>query len=97
MDVGWSDAGGEIEVVVGDHGWRRIGREPLDPELLRVVCDAVVGGDGHQVCAPGRALLTLTPSGRPAIRLTVRTGWTGLVPLPFWTRWGRRTQYAPYS
>lgn len=34
---------------------------------------------------------------RPAIRLVSRTGWVGLVPLPSWTRWGRRTSYAPYG
>lgn len=97
VEVGWSDVGGEIEIVVGDHGWRRIGRRPLDVEAIRVLCDAVIAGHGYEIAAPGRALLTLTAADGPAIRLSSRTGWAGLVPLPAWTRWGRRTPYAPYG
>jgi hypothetical protein len=96
VEVGWSDVGGEIEVVVGAHSWRRVGRRPLDVEVIRVLCDAVTAGHGHETAAPGRVLVTLTPPDGPAIRLFSRTGWAGLVPLPGWTRWGRRTPYAAY-
>lgn len=82
---------------MGEHGWRRIARRPLDVELIRVLCDAVIAGHGYKTVAPGRALVTLTPADGPVIRLISRTGWAGLVPLPSWTRWGRRTPYAPYG
>jgi hypothetical protein len=97
VEVGWRDVGAELEIVVGEHGWRRVGHRSLDAGLIRVLCDAVIAGHGDEVAAPGRALVTLTPADGPAIRLIARTGRAGLVPLPAWTRWGRRTPYAPYG
>jgi hypothetical protein len=97
VEVGWSDVGGTIEVVVGEHAWRRVGRRPLDVELVRAICEAAIAGHGYEVAAPGRALVALNPADGPPIRLIARTGWAGLVPLPAWTRWGRRTPYAAYG
>jgi hypothetical protein len=97
VEVGWSDVGGELGIAVSEHGWRRVARRPLDVELIRVLCDAAVAGHGYQVTAPGRVAVTLTPTDGPAIRLIARTGWVGLVPLPAWTRLGRRTPYAAYD
>lgn len=95
VEVGWREAGGELEIVVGAHGWRRIGHRPVDVGSITVLCDAVIAGHGYEIAAPGRALVTLTPADGPEIRLITRTG--GAVPLPLWTRWGRRTPYAPYD
>jgi hypothetical protein len=97
VEVGWGDVGGELEIVVGEHGWRRVGGRRPDAELIRVLCEAVIAGRGHEITAPGRALVVLTPAEAPAMRMIHRTGWAGLIPLPAWTRWGHRTPWEPYG
>jgi hypothetical protein len=97
VEVGWNEVGGELAVAVGEHGWKRVDRGPQGIDRIEAICDAVAGGRGQQVTAPGRALVTLAPEGGPAIRMIFRTGWAGFVPLPGWTAWGHRTRYAPYA
>jgi hypothetical protein len=96
-EVGWTDFGDELVVFAGRRGRWSFTRRAGDVESVRLICEAVVTGSAYEVTAPARALVAVErPDGRRT-HLVSGTGCLRYLPLPGWTRWGRRVDYAPYS
>ncbi|MGI5171440.1 hypothetical protein ACQEU3_44535 [Spirillospora sp. CA-253888] len=68
-----------------------------DLEFMEKVVQALIAGQVYSVKVPGRvqAVVTLPDGSR------VKQEWgkapVGCLPMPFWPRWGERTQHLPYQ
>lgn len=58
--------------------------------------DALVAGRVSEVFGPGRSRVTVTLADGTSQSELGLTAPAGCLPLPFWTRWGRRVHYTPY-
>jgi hypothetical protein len=93
----WSDSPGEISLEVGHEGGRwTLGAEAEDLAFLADVARSVIDGRVSEVRARARSCVTVTmPDGSNETE-TGYEGLAGCLPLPFWRRWSRNVQYAPY-
>lgn len=96
-DVCWFDFGsGDIILEVGGGGRWELSRTVEHAAFVEEIVDAVVAGRVVEVFAASRSSVTVTLSDGTVGRTTVNEGPIGCLPLPGWTRWGRRLQYMPY-
>jgi hypothetical protein len=85
-------------VTIGDHGGRwELDYTDKDLTLAKDLVAAAIAGRLEECFAFGRSRVAVTfANGTTA----AETGYFGcvslLVPLPGWTRWGRRVRYEPY-
>lgn len=91
----WLDLGADLQFNVGIHSRWELDRTPSDVAYIDLLCDAVIAGRGYEVSAPNRSRVVLRDASG---RIHRETGYEGclLVPLPFWTRWGRRHDFLSY-
>lgn len=81
--VGWADFGDELGLYVGEYGWWELDRRPEDVNFIRLVCDAVINGNGYEVTAPARSLVVLVLADDQAARHVNGQGCLlELVPMP---------------
>jgi hypothetical protein len=96
---GWADFSDseEIFLQVGEYGGRwELRPVPEDLTFLADVAWSVIAGRVREIFARGRSLVTVTmPDGSVETEVG-HEGLTGCLPLPFWRRWSRSVQYAPY-
>lgn len=95
----WLAAGDPADIVLGvDVGCvgRELGGSEEDVLFVEEIVDALLRGGATAVLAPGRCQVTLTlADGRREVESRHQVP-SGCLPLPRWTRWGRRVDYAPY-
>jgi hypothetical protein len=95
---GWSDFSDEIIVQVGDYGGRwELEAHPEDIALLEDIARSVIAGRVREVFAPGRSSVSVTLADGSIETETGAEAPRGCLPLPFWRRWSRTVQYAPYT
>lgn len=63
---------------------------------MEQVVQALINGTVRSIRAPHRARAVVTLPDGSQDKATTNTGLRGCLPLPFWTRWGQRTQHVPY-
>ncbi|SDZ39634.1 hypothetical protein SAMN05444365_1135 [Micromonospora pattaloongensis] len=95
---GWTDFSDELILEVGDYGGRwELEAGPEDVALLEDIVRSVIAGRVREVFAPGRSSVSVTLADASVETEIGGRGPTGCLPLPFWRRWSRSVQYAPYS
>ncbi|WP_143459166.1 hypothetical protein [Leifsonia sp. ALI-44-B] len=87
-----------LHVEVGDLGGHfELGYTDADIALAKRIVEAVIAGRISETRALGRSRVDVTLADGMS---THETGYAGclpaLIPLPFWRRWGRRTNYEPF-
>ncbi|MFG1776683.1 hypothetical protein ACGFIG_09680 [Micromonospora sp. NPDC049048] len=94
---GWAEFSDQLILQVGDYGGRwELGAGPEDVALLEDITRSVIAGRVREVFAPGRsAISVLLADGAVETEIGVEAP-AGCLPLPFWRRWSRSIQYAPY-
>jgi hypothetical protein len=96
--LSWLDWGDEISFGVGTGaGAWELSPTAEDLRFMQDVIDAVVVGNVSEVFARGRSQVTVRlKSGSPAVT-TASVAPLGCLPMPFWTRRGRRVHYLGYA
>ena len=98
LSVGWIELGSEVILEAGHHGGRwELARELEDMDFLEDVVRSVVDGRVAEVFAFGRSRVEVTFRDGEVVAETGYEAPRGCLPLPGWTRRGRRVQYAPYE
>ncbi|MCW3838928.1 hypothetical protein ONA70_02310 [Micromonospora yasonensis] len=94
---GWTDFSDELILGVGDHGGRwELEAGPEDLALLEDIARSVIAGRVREVFAPGRSAVSVTLADGSVETEIGGEAPAGCLPLPFWRRWSRSVQYAPY-
>lgn len=94
---GWTDFSDELVLEVGDYGGRwELKAVPEDIALLEDIARSVIAGRVREVFAPGRSAISVTLASGSVETEIGGEAPAGCLPLPFWRRWSRSTQYAPY-
>ncbi|SCL55782.1 hypothetical protein GA0070608_1544 [Micromonospora peucetia] len=95
---GWADFSDQLVLAVGDHGGRwELDAAPEDVALLEDIARSVIAGRVREVFAPGRSAVSVTLADGSVETEIGGEAPTGCLPLPFWRRWSRSVQYAPYE
>ncbi|MEU9824991.1 hypothetical protein [Micromonospora chersina] len=95
---GWTDFSEELILGVGDYGGRwELEAGPEDVALLEDIARSVVAGRVREVSAPGRSAVSVTLADGSVETEIGGEAPAGCLPLPFWRRWSRSVQYAPYK
>ncbi|MFJ6200200.1 hypothetical protein [Micromonospora sp. NPDC092111] len=94
---GWTDFSDELVLQVGDYGGRwELEAGPEDVALLEDIVRSVIAGRVREVFAPGRSAISVTLADGSVETEIGGDAPAGCLPLPFWRRWSRSVQYAPY-
>ncbi|MEU5946787.1 hypothetical protein ABZ793_14640 [Micromonospora sp. NPDC047465] len=94
---GWADFSHELILQVGNYGGRwELGAGPEDVALLEDIARSVIAGRVREVFAPGRSAISVTLADGAVETEIGGKAPAGCLPLPFWQRWSRGIQYAPY-
>ncbi|MFC7547186.1 hypothetical protein [Plantactinospora sp. GCM10030261] len=94
---GWVDFPEEVILHVGEVGGRwELGSGPDDMTFLAAVARSVVAGHVREVFARGRSVVSVMLADGSIETETGYEGLVGCLPLPFWRRWSKSIQYAPY-
>ncbi|MEU6073934.1 hypothetical protein [Micromonospora sp. NPDC047074] len=94
---GWTDFSDELILQVGDHGGRwELEAGPEDVALLEDIARSVIADRVREVFAPGRSAISVTLADGAVETEIGGEAPAGCLPLPFWRRWSRGIQYAPY-
>ncbi|MEU9510423.1 hypothetical protein AB0D32_29555 [Micromonospora sp. NPDC048170] len=94
---GWVDFSDQLILAVGDHGGRwELEAVSEDVALLEDIARSVIAGRVREVFAPGRSAVSVTLADGSVETEIGGEAPTGCLPLPFWRRWSRSVQYAPY-
>lgn len=98
LGVGWFEG---LEQVIawtdGGLGGRwELSTTEADLDLLEAIIQSVIAGRVSEVLGPGRSRVKVTLSDGRTLSETGHSAPGGCVPLPFWTKWGRKVRYAPY-
>ncbi|MFE9202525.1 hypothetical protein [Micromonospora sp. NPDC007230] len=94
---GWTDFSDELILGVGDYGGRwELEAGPEDVALLEDIARSVIAGRVREVFAPGRSAVSVTLADGSVETEIGGEAPAGCLPLPFWRRWSRSVQYAPY-
>jgi hypothetical protein len=98
LPLAWLDFGDALQVEAGHNGGRwELGRDSDDLDFLEDVARSVVAGRVVEVFGPSRSRVEVTLSDGS---LSTETGYSspgGCLPLPGWTKLGRRIHYSPYQ
>jgi hypothetical protein len=93
----WSDSPGDISLEVGHEGGRwLLSAEAEDLAFLANVARSIIDGRVSEVRARARSCVTVVMPDGSSETETGYEGLAGCLPLPFWRRWSRNVQYAPY-
>ncbi|MFG2825075.1 hypothetical protein ACGFX4_37315 [Kitasatospora sp. NPDC048365] len=95
----WLAAGDPADIVLGvDAGHVRweLGGSEEDMVFVEEIVAALLRGDATAVFASGRCEVTVTLGDGSSEVETSHESPASLLPLPGWTRWGRRVDYVPY-
>lgn len=95
----WMDLWGEVilETAGGPGGRWELSRSDEDLDLLEDIIESVVAGRVIEVFGPARSRVTVTLSGGRRLSERGARALEGCVPMPFWTKWGRKVRYSPYT
>ncbi|MFU8872298.1 hypothetical protein [Micromonospora sp. SL4-19] len=94
---GWTDFSDELILGVGDYGGRwELEAGPEDVALLEDIARSVIAGRVREVFAAGRSAVSVTLANGSVETEIGGEVPAGCLPLPFWRRWSRSVQYAPY-
>jgi hypothetical protein len=94
---GWTDFSYGLILGVGDHGGRwELEVGPEDIALLEDIARSVIAGRVREVLAPGRSAVSVRLADGSVETEIGGEAPAGCLPLPFWRRWSRSVQYAPY-
>ncbi|MEV4661074.1 hypothetical protein AB0J85_03910 [Micromonospora echinofusca] len=94
---GWTDFSDELILQVGDYGGRwELEAGPEDVAMLEDIVRSVIAGRVREVFAPGRSAISVTLADGSVETEIGGEAPAGCLPLPFWRRWSRSIQYAPY-
>jgi hypothetical protein len=98
LGVGWFEGVGQVTVWTagGPGGQWELSASDEDLDLVEDIVLSVVAGRAMKVAGPGRSRVTLTLSSGRELPARGASPPAGCVPLPFWTKWGRKTRYGPY-
>jgi len=98
LGIGWVELGREVVLSVqGSHGGRwELAMSGADLDLLEAIVGSVIEGRVQEVRAVGRSRVTVVLADGRRLRETGGVTPSGCLPLPLWTRWGRRTMYEAY-
>ncbi|WP_407915594.1 hypothetical protein [Kitasatospora sp. NE20-6] len=99
LGFSWLYQGDSADIVLGvDAGGVRweLGRSVEELDLMGAIIDALLTGDVTAVFAPGRCEVTVTLGDGSKEVQSSRDFPSGCLPLPGWSRWGRRVDYGPY-
>jgi hypothetical protein len=99
LGVAWFEGVGQVTVwTAGGTGGRwELSASDRDLDLVEDIVQSVVEGRVSEVVGPSRSRVTVTLSSGRELSASGAAGLSGCVPLPFWTKWGRKTRYGPYS
>ncbi len=92
---GWLEHYDELLLWVSDGGRWELPRDMESARFVLEVTEAVIGGRVTEVFGPGRSAVTVV-LGSTSVSSSVGQAPRGCLPVPGWTRWGRRVEYAPY-
>ncbi|MBQ1072616.1 hypothetical protein KBX06_05455 [Micromonospora sp. C31] len=94
---GWMDFSQQLILQVGGYGGRwELDAGPEDVALLEGIARSVIAGRVREVFAPGRSAISVTLADGAVETEIGGEAPAGCLPLPFWRRWSRSVQYAPY-
>lgn len=85
-----------VETLSGPGGRWELGTANEDIELVEGIVRSIIAGRVSEVFGPGRSRVTVTLADGTSHSELGLTAPAGCLPLPFWTRWGRRVHYTPY-
>jgi hypothetical protein len=57
----------------------------------------VIAGRVVEVIGPSRSRVTVTLADGRTDTTSGATELSGCLPMPFWTKWGRKVRYTPYT
>ncbi|MFJ9523766.1 hypothetical protein ACIRPK_36800 [Kitasatospora sp. NPDC101801] len=100
LGFSWLCQGDSADIVFGvDAGGVRweLGRSVEELDLMETIIDALLRGDATAVFASGRCEMTITLGNGSKEVQSNRDFPSGCLPLPGWSRWGRRVDYEPYG
>lgn len=98
LGLAWFEGVGQVTVwTAGGPGGRwELSASDEDLDLVEDIVQSVVEGRASEVVGPSRSRVTVTLSSGRELSASGAAGLSGFVPVPFWTRWGRKIRYRPY-
>lgn len=94
----WADFSDEMVLQVGDFGGRwELEAVPEDIALFEDIVRSVIAGRVREVFALDRSAVSVTLADGSVATEIGGEAPLGCLPLPFWRRWSRSIQYAPYE
>lgn len=99
LAFGWVEFGDEIvlETMGGPGGRWELGSTDDDLALLTDVAQSVIAGRVVKVFGHRRSRVTVTLANGQKLVEQGAYPPGGCLPIPLWTKWGRKVRYAPYS
>ena len=97
VTIWWADL--DMEVILdlpGTGGRWELGPSDSDLDLLEAIVRSVIDGRVSEVRGPARSRVTVTLGDGKSQTTSVGQAPVGCLPMPFWTRWGRKVQHSPY-
>lgn len=93
----WIEMGGsELILCVGKGGRWELPRDVESVTFVEGAVEAVIDGRVVEVFAPGRSRVTVTlGNGTQRSSVVANFPW-GIIPLPYWRRWGKLVRYSHY-
>jgi hypothetical protein len=93
----WADFSDGLVIQVGEYGGRwELEAAPEDVALLEDIARSVIAGRVREVRAPVRSAVSVRLADGSLDTEIGSDAPVGCLPLPFWRRWSRSIQYAPY-
>lgn len=97
LPVTWIDFGDALQLEAGHLGGRwELPREAAEAEFIADVAEAVVAGEVAEVFSWHRSRVEVNLRDGATAMETGSEGLRGVLPIPGWTRSGRRVSYPPY-
>jgi hypothetical protein len=94
----WLTGDDQLMVGAGTGGCQwELSMVPEDVDFVEALVAAAIAGRVSEVFGPARARLTVRLADGTVEQTTVATAPLGCLPVPKWTRRGRRVDYLPFS
>ncbi len=86
-----------LETSGGPGGRWELSRSEEDIDFLEDIVESVIAGRVVEVFGPARSRVTVTLADGRTFSERGAVASEGCLPMPLWTKWGRKVHYAPYA